>query len=103
MDYKQTAPVGQFAANAWGLSDIHGNVFEWVEDCWHNDFNDAPDDGRAWREEDGGNCNTRVLRGGSWFYSQDYARSAYRFRLDPYNRNDHLGFRVVCSSPIHEH
>ena len=66
-DLKQTAPVGQFAANAWGLRDMHGNVFEWVEDCFHGNYDNAPDDGRAWREENGGDCTCRVLRGGSWF------------------------------------
>ena len=67
-----------FPANAWGLHDMHGNVFEWVEDCWHDNYEDAPDDGRAWREENGGDCATRVLRGGSWNDDQDYARSANR-------------------------
>jgi len=75
---------------------MHGNVFKWVEDCWHQDYKGAPDDGRGWREEGGGNCSTRVLRGGSWNLNQDDARSAYRFWNSPYDRNDYIGFRVVC-------
>jgi formylglycine-generating enzyme required for sulfatase activity len=94
---KQTAPVGQFPANAWGLYDMHGNVFEWVEDCVHKGYGGAPQDGRAWLE--GGDCTFRVLRGGSWDVSQDGARSASRFRSSPDYRDDDLGFRVKCSSP----
>ena len=98
-DFKQTAPVGQFSANAWGLHDMHGNVFEWVQDCLHDSYANAPEDGRAWREENGGDCSYRVLRSGSWNHFQVNARSAYRGRGSPSNRNNHLGFRVVCLSP----
>ena len=63
-DNKQTAPVGSFAANAFGLYDMHGNVWEWVEDCFHDNYEGAPDDGSAWTAD--GDCNSRVLRGGSW-------------------------------------
>jgi formylglycine-generating enzyme required for sulfatase activity len=97
---KQTAPVAWFRANAWDLYDMHGNVYEWVEDCWHDDYEDAPGDGSAWREEDGGNCNFPVLRGGSWFGVQVFARSAFRIRHFPSSRSLYVGFRVVCSSPI---
>jgi formylglycine-generating enzyme required for sulfatase activity len=96
---KQTERVGQFPANAWGLHDMHGNVFEWVEDCFHNNYASAPEDGRAWGEENGGNCSSRVLRGGSWDLSQVDARSASRLRYYPDDRNYIIGFRVVCSSP----
>jgi formylglycine-generating enzyme required for sulfatase activity len=102
-DGKQTAPVGQSPANTWGLRDMHGNVFKWVEDCWHSSYKGAPDDWRAWREEGGGDCSTRVLRGGSWLFDQDYARSAYRSRNYPSYRISDIGFRVVCVSPIAGH
>ncbi|MDZ3838204.1 MAG: SUMF1/EgtB/PvdO family nonheme iron enzyme [Rhodospirillales bacterium] len=96
---KQTAPVGSFSANAWGLHDMHGNVFEWVEDCWHDSYEGAPGDGSAWREANGGDCGFHVLRSGSWDYGRVGARSAFRFRSYLSNRSSNIGFRVVCSSP----
>ena len=63
---KQTAPVGSFKPNAFGFYDTAGNVWEWVEDCWHDNYNGAPTDGSAWNETGGGNCNQRLMRGGSW-------------------------------------
>jgi formylglycine-generating enzyme required for sulfatase activity len=95
-DGKQTAPVGLFPANAWGLRDMHGNVFKWVEDCWHQDYKGSPDDGRAWREEGDGNCSIRALRGGSWYGDRVLARSANRDWLNPFGRSSNIGFRVVC-------
>jgi formylglycine-generating enzyme required for sulfatase activity len=96
---KQTAPVGRFPANAWGLRDMHGNVSEWVEDCWHESYEAAPGDGGAWREEGGGDCKTRVVRGGSWDFDQDLARSAYRDTYYyPFYQNFNVGFRVVCAA-----
>ncbi len=100
---KQTAPVASFPANAWGLHDMHGNVWEWVEDCYHESYEDAPDDGRAWRGEDGGDCSYRVLRGGSWGSNQGIARSAFRLRYNPDIRGSYIGFRVVCSFPSTGH
>ncbi len=102
-DGEQTAPVKEFPANAWGLYAVHGNVGEWVEDCWHRDYEGAPDDGRAWDGEDGGNCKFRVLRGGSWDSPQDDARSAARHRSIPRRRIDNIGFRVVCLDPSFGH
>jgi formylglycine-generating enzyme required for sulfatase activity len=102
-DRNQTAPVGSFPPNHWKLYDMHGNVEEWVEDCWHDSHKGAPSDGRAWLEEDGGDCSRRVVRGGSWFDLQAYARSAFRFRNYPDFRFDGFGFRVLCASPIFEH
>jgi formylglycine-generating enzyme required for sulfatase activity len=93
-------PVRQFKPNGWGLYDMHGNVSEWVEDCLHQDYGEAPDDGRAWLEENNGDCSSRVVRDGSWLLRQGDARCAYRYGPDPFSRNDVIGFRVVCSSPI---
>ena len=91
--------MGQFPANAWDLHDMHGNVWEWVEDCQHDSYDNAPSDGRAWEDEDGGDCRRRGLRGGSWFYDPDAARCAYRDRSAPDYRSRSVGIRVVCSSP----
>ena len=101
-DDKQTAPVASFPANAWGLYDMHGNVWEWVEDCWHRNYEDAPADGRAWLEEDGGECSSRVLRGGSWRYNPADVRCAARDDSDRGSRFIGVGFRVACSSPIND-
>jgi formylglycine-generating enzyme required for sulfatase activity len=92
-DNKSTAPVGSFAANAFGLFDTVGNVWEWVEDCWHESYEGAPNDSSAWtgsRE-----CNRRVLRGGSWGLEPRYVRSANRFRGAPGTRGDDVGFRLA--------
>jgi formylglycine-generating enzyme required for sulfatase activity len=99
-DRDRTAPVSSFPANAWGLYDMHGNLWEWVEDCRHDSYEGAPEDGRAWLEENGGDCTVRVLRGGSWDNDQDYAGCAYALWSNPGNLNNSIGFRVVCSSPI---
>jgi sulfatase modifying factor 1 len=88
-----------FTANDWDLHDMHGNVIEWVQDCWHDSYEGAPNDGSVWSEEDGGDCSVRVLRGGSWLYGQDGARSAARGRYAPDFRDDRIGFRVLCSPP----
>ncbi len=93
---KQTAPVGSFSANGFGLHDMHGNVWEWVEDCWHGDYAGAPSDGSAWTS--GGDCSRRgrrVLRGGSWFNSPGYLRSAIRIKNGAGDRDDDIGFRVA--------
>jgi formylglycine-generating enzyme required for sulfatase activity len=64
-DYQQSAPVGSFPPNKFGLYDMIGNVFEWTEDCWHNNYNGAPADGSAWMKDGGGDCDNHVVRGGS--------------------------------------
>jgi formylglycine-generating enzyme required for sulfatase activity len=102
-DGKKTTPAGQFPSNSWGLQDMHGNIFEWVEDCLHADYQGGPVDGTAWLEANGDECGSRVLRGGSWYYDLDYARSAGRDWLSPDGRDLDVGFRVLCSSPILEH
>ena len=91
-DAKSTAPVGSFAANAFGLFDTAGNVWEWVVDCWHDSYQGAPNDGSAWA---GGNCDGHVLRGGSWYDYPGIIRSAFRVRYDTGNRNSSGGFRVA--------
>ena len=91
-DDKQTAPVGSFQANAFGLHDVHGNVWEWVEDCWNDSYAGAPTDGSAWEQED---CNARVLRGGSWIDNPRFLRSANRDGLTIGYRSNFVGFRVA--------
>jgi formylglycine-generating enzyme required for sulfatase activity len=116
---EQTTPVGMFPANAWGLQDMHGNVWEWCLDNWHESYEGAPQDGSAWlidasgldrekgegrrrngRESGGEGKETgageRLLRGGSWFSHPGYCRSAYRDRIAPVDASDNVGFRVVC-------
>jgi formylglycine-generating enzyme required for sulfatase activity len=73
---KGTTPVGSFQANPWGLFDTAGNVWSWIQDCWHNSYNGAPTDGSAW--EKGCESSTHVRRGGSWYIYAGYLRSAHR-------------------------
>ena len=97
-DRESTTPVRHFRiANAFGLSDMHGNVDEWCEDYWHGNYEDAPNDGSAWLSS--GESKNRVRRGGSWDNGPRNCRSAYRFNYRPGFRYGDLGFRVVCSSP----
>lgn len=91
-NFVNTAPVGSFKANAFGLHDLFGNVFEWVQDCWHDDYTAAPVDGSA-RVESG--CSERELRGGSWFSAPRYVNAAYRNRFEHGYRSSSIGFRVV--------
>jgi formylglycine-generating enzyme required for sulfatase activity len=89
----QTAPVGSFAPNQFGLYDMVGNVWEWTEDCVHHSYTESPTDGSAWIE--GGDCHDRVIRGGSWDDVPDYLRSATRGRHTADYRSSEIGFRVA--------
>jgi formylglycine-generating enzyme required for sulfatase activity len=94
-DFK-THKVGKKKPNAWGLYDIHGNVWEWCEDVWHSNYNGAPSDGRAWTT--GGDQSSRVCRGGSWVLVAGSSRSAFRCRIVPGDTYFFFGFRVVAAA-----
>jgi formylglycine-generating enzyme required for sulfatase activity len=110
----QTTPVGQFPPNAFGLYDMHGNVWEWCLDPWHENYQgEPPRDGSVWDEDNNDNRYqsllistkelltdrpNRVLRGGSWFDGPDFCRSAFRNRLDRRDDDCYDGFRVVCGA-----
>jgi formylglycine-generating enzyme required for sulfatase activity len=87
----RTVPVDSFEPNPWGLYQVHGNVYEWTEDCWHVNYQGAPADGSFWT---GGDCSSHVIRGGSWDYDAEYLRSASRLGYAIDTRADWLGFRV---------
>jgi formylglycine-generating enzyme required for sulfatase activity len=85
-------PVGSFVANPFGLADMNGSVWEWVQDCWHSSYKGAPADGSAWAD---GNCQSRVIRGGSWREDGSYMLSTTRFKYDASVRQSQNGFRVA--------
>jgi formylglycine-generating enzyme required for sulfatase activity len=84
--------VNSFKPNPWGLYQVHGNVFEWTEDCWNETYSGAPADGSAWTT---GDCNFHVVRGGSFDDDEDKLRSAYRRQLATVDAFKHVGFRVA--------
>ena len=91
-DLDRTAPVGSFAANVFGLHDMHGNVWEWVEDCWNRIYTWGTADGEAWTQ---GDCTRRVFRGGSWWEYPTYLRAANRTKGPTSSRSYQNGVRVA--------
>ena len=95
---EKTIPVGQFdAANLFGLSDMHGSVWEWCLDHFHSSYKGAPEDGRAWIDEDASNDKSRVVRGGSWSFNPRICRSASRNDFNPDDHYYFIGFRVILA------
>ena len=88
----RTVRVVSYSPNAFGLYDVHGNVWEWTEDCWNYEYSGAPVDGTAWLH---GDCGERVLRGGSWISVPWFLRSANRSRSTTGNRSYSSGFRIA--------
>ena len=93
---EQTTAVGAFPANAWGLQDMHGNVWEWCLDHWHGSYASPPGDGSAWVDSEDKNNAKRLLRGGSWSNDPRHCRSAFRPLIQPDDAYSYVGFRVVC-------
>lgn len=97
--HARTSPVGQYDKNDFGLHDTLGNVWEWTQDCWHDEYHGAPADGRPWERGERGNCNFRVPRGGAWATRPESIRTAYRNRMPPHMRHSSFGFRVARTDP----
>ena len=89
---EKTVPAGSFGGNGFGLHDMHGNVWEWVEDCYNESYAGAPSDGSAWES---GDCGLRGLRGGSWVLNPGLLRSVVRYRDNTGIRSNDNGFRVT--------
>ncbi|AKB31227.1 serine/threonine kinase [Methanosarcina siciliae HI350] len=89
---RKTHPIGRKQSNPWGLYDMHGNVWEWVQDNWHENYNDSLSDGKAWEDLDN---SLRVSRGGSWYCIAESCRSAGRFGREHDSHFANLGFRLV--------
>lgn len=98
-DGNQTTEVGNFPPNAFGLYDMHGNVWEWCLDHFHNSYKRAPTDGSAWVNAEAGEYKSRIVRGGSWHFNPRFCRCAFRLYNFPDYRNNNFGFRVVSVPP----
>ena len=90
--YSFSSPAGSYPPNAFGMYDMHGNVYEWVADCWHPNYEGAPTDGSAWVEP---NCESYQIRGNDWGEAPVFSRSGNRNNIYPQTRGDWIGFRVV--------
>ena len=97
--WEYTAPVGSFPVNRFGLHDMHGNVSEWTQDCWHESYGGAPTNGQAWEDANGGDCDHRVVRGGSWDVSPGFLRAAARSTTAFRPAFPFLGLRLVQDLP----
>jgi formylglycine-generating enzyme required for sulfatase activity len=95
---EKTTDVGSFPPNQFGLHDMHGNVWEWCMDDWHDNYQGAPNDGSAWLKN-AETTSRKVFRGGSWYYIPWHCRSAMRYNHSRVNRADFIGFRVICCAP----
>ena len=98
--YVYTAPVASFGHNHFGLFDMLGNVWEWTQDCWHENYDNAPHDGSAWLQKNDGACDRRVVRGGSWNNKPQNLRSANRNRNNTDNTNNNIGFRIASTPAL---
>jgi formylglycine-generating enzyme required for sulfatase activity len=94
---QETTPVGSFPPNAFGLYDMHGNVWEWCADPWHPNYSDAPSDGSVWNSGKNEDRRYRLQRGGSWLHCLWDCRAACRVGVGPVFRNGCFGFRAVVS------